>query len=66
VNASYVRCFWTWPFGHKWKSETRRDTTTRVREETKVLVCSRCGKESEVGKTGDVGSALNDLGDVGD
>jgi hypothetical protein len=43
VNAEHVRCLWTWPFGHKWVKTVRNRET--------FLVCTRCGKEVDTGKT---------------
>jgi hypothetical protein len=42
MNAKHVRCLWTWPFGHKWVKTVNQET---------FLVCTRCGKEEDTGKT---------------
>jgi hypothetical protein len=39
-RRTHWRCFWTWPFGHKW--------VRTVRAGTSFLVCTRCGKESDI------------------
>jgi hypothetical protein len=63
MNATELRCILSWPFGHKWKREVRRDPTTSTYEEITLLVCTRCGKQSELGAS-EAGGYLDDLGDL--
>ena len=43
MTAEHVRCFWRWPLGHRWVSESIRGTHSVKK------TCAACGRARHMG-----------------